>query len=147
MSHFSITVGAVTFSTSAPILACVLVTLALFFIPICVAWRNRKGKGKPPVQTPPEQPSRAVVLDPAPIVVQEIRIDVDGFSLMGDAWSWTTNLPISYGCPECGQRVNATLRQYYNNVSDETYSIFRHKCVPSLDTVPLQAIQWKEQER
>ena len=88
-----------------------------------------------------QQLTPTISSESAPNIVREIYIDPDGFSLIGENWRWTRNYPTDYGCPECGQRVYVTLRQYYESGSEDTYSIFRHKCVSTLKTAPIPVVQ------
>lgn len=131
--------GMVIVTVPTPALAAlalaVLLLSALFWLCFALWWRRTRKTFR---QT------RATLFKAAPQVTQEIFIDEDGFSLLGPRWQWTGNVPIDYGCPECGGRVKTVLRQYYNRESRQTYSLMRHGCTPVLDTIPLEAIKKKE---
>lgn len=121
MSHFVWMIG-----------AAILLSLAT---PILIRRLAKKRKRTQPVNHP------APVLPAHPFISREIFMDSDGFSLLGDVWKWTGNLPASYCCPTCGEAVDVTLRQYYHAPSGYTFTLHRHKCVSVLDTRPLATIK------
>ena len=125
MSHFSILIGAV-----------VLLSLAAPFIVRLAQRRKHTHARNQPVNPAPVLPAH-------PFVTREIFMDSDGFSLLGDNWKWTGNLPASYCCSSCGETVDVTLRQYYHAPSGYTFSLHRHKCVSVMDTRPLATVQKK----
>lgn len=131
----SIDIGVAVVGIPMPLLFVVSIALflltALAWIAFYLWWKRERKRATS---------TRAILLESAPKLVQEIFVDRDSFTLLGADWCRMEDIPIDYGCPICERRIRTNLQQHYHS-SGDTYSIMRHTCAPSLDTLPLQAIK------